>query len=160
MELSRLSAAELLALHGEVSDALRARGITRSSNNPVGDLAEYLFCRTFGWKQADKSAAHIDAIGEDGSRYQIKARRVTRFNKSRQLGALRELSGGHFDFLAGILFSHNYSILRASIIPHAVVLERSAFVERTNSHRFLLHDDVWEAPDVRDVTTEIRATII
>jgi hypothetical protein len=160
MELSRLSVSALLALHGEVSDALRARGITRSSNNPVGDLAEYLFCRTFDWKQADKSVAHIDAIGEDGTRYQIKARRVTVFNKSRQLGALRELRGGHFDFLAGILFSDNYSILRAAIIPHAVVLERSTFVERTNSHRFLLHDDVWDAPGVRDVTAEMQATII
>jgi hypothetical protein len=160
MDLSHLSASELLALHGQVSDALRTRGITRSSNNPVGDLAEYLFCKAFDWKQADKSVAHIDAIGQDGSRYQIKARRVTRFNKSRQLSALRDLKGGHFDFLAGILFAEDYSIMRAAIIPHAVVLARSAFVERTNSHRFLLHDDVWDDPGVHDVTTGMRATII
>jgi hypothetical protein len=160
MELSHLSVAELLALHGGIADELRARGITRSSNSPTGDLAEYLFCKTFGWTQSDKSVAHIDAIGQDGSRYQIKARRVTRFNKSRQLSALRDLKGGHFDFLAGKLFAEDYSIVRAAIIPHAVVLGRSAFVERTNSHRFLLHDDVWDAPGVRDVTVEVRATII
>src|ERR1700735_1524458 len=105
MDLNNLTASELLALHGRIADELRARGITRSSNSPTGDLAECLLCKTFGWTQSDKSVAHIDAIGEDGSRYQIKARRVTRFNKSRQLGALRELRGAHFDFLAGVLFS-------------------------------------------------------
>ena len=160
MELLHLSVSELLALHGYVSDELRSRGITRSSNNPVGDLAEYLFCKAFARTQSDKSVAHIDAIDQSGMRYQIKARRVTRFNKSRQLSALRDLKGGHFDFLAGILFAEDYGILRAAIIPHAVVLGRSAFVERTNSHRFLLHDDVWSAPGVRDVTAEMRATAI
>jgi hypothetical protein len=160
MDLTNLAVSELLALHGGIADELRARGITRSSNSPTGDLAEYLFCKTFGWTQSDKSVAHIDAIGQDGSRYQIKARRVTRFNKSRQLSALRDLRGGHFDFLAGMLFSEDYSIMRAAIIPHAVVLERSTFVERTNSHRFLLHDDVWDAPGIRDVTAEMQATII
>jgi hypothetical protein len=160
MDLHNLTTSELLALHGGIADELRAREITRSSNSPTGDLAEYLFCKTFGWKQADNSVAHIDAIGPDGSRYQIKVRRITRFNKSRQLSALRDLQGAHFNFLAGILFTEDFSILRAAVIPHSVVLERSAFVERTNSHRFFLHDDVWEAPGVRDVTAEIRATVI
>jgi hypothetical protein len=33
-------------------------------------------------------------------------------------------------------------------------------VERTNSHRFLLHESVWGEPGVRDVTRELRATIL
>jgi hypothetical protein len=41
LDLSHLSPAELLALHTRIADQLRARGITRSSNNPTGDLAEY-----------------------------------------------------------------------------------------------------------------------
>jgi hypothetical protein len=31
------------------------------------------------------------------------------------------------------------------------------FVERTNSHRSLLRDEIWNAPGVRDVATELRA---
>jgi hypothetical protein len=147
----------LLALHARVTEELRKQGITRSSNNPTGDLAEYLFCKAFGWKQAGNSNAHIDAIGHDGTRYQIKGRRVTRHNGSRQLSAIRDLAGAHFAFLAGVLFSEDYQVLRAAIIPCSVVVERSSFVERTNSHRFLLHDDVWSAPGVRDVTEELRA---
>ena len=105
MDLSQLSPVKLLALHAQIADQLRARGITRSSNNPTGDLAEFLFCKAFGWKQTDKSYAHIDAIGTDGLRYQIKGRKITRHNASRQLGALREPGGAHFDFLAGVLFA-------------------------------------------------------
>jgi hypothetical protein len=159
-DLSKLKPLQLLALHARVADELRARGITRSSNNPTGDLAEYLFCRAFGWKQAGNSNANVDAIGPDLVRYQIKGRRVTRYNKSRQLSALRDLEGAHFDFLAGILFSEDYSVLRAALVPYSVALERAAFVKRTNSHKLILRDDVWEAPGVRDVTTELRAVTL
>lgn len=157
MNVIDLTPRELLALHSQVADELRNRGITRSANNPTGDLAEYLFCRAFGWAQADKSARSIDAVAPDGTRFQIKGRRVTRFNKSRQLSALRDLAATHFDILAGVLFNEDYSVMRAALIPHAVALERATFVQRTNSHRFLLRDDVWNAPGVRDVTAKLQA---
>jgi hypothetical protein len=47
--------------------------------------------------------------------------------------------------------------MRAALIPCAVAIDRAKFVKRTNSHRFLLRDDVWNAPGVRDVTAELRA---
>jgi hypothetical protein len=73
------------------------------------------------------------------------------------LSAIRDLSGAHFDFLAGVLFDEDYRIMRAALIPHAVAMERATFVERTNSHRFLLRDEIWNAPGVCDVTTELHA---
>lgn len=156
MDLTSLTPPQLLVLHAEVADELRRRGITRSSNNPTGDLAEYLFCKAFGWKQADNSQANVDALGTDGKRYQIKGRRVTRFNKSRQLSAIRDMAGSHFDFLAGVLFNEDFTVMRAVLIPHATALEQSTYVERTNSHRFLLRDSIWQASGVRDVTNELR----
>jgi hypothetical protein len=156
-ELLRLGSPQLLALHARISDELRARGITRSSNNPVGDLAEYMFCKAFNWKQPGNSHANIDAVCPDGIRYQIKARRITKHNKSRQLSAIRSFDGGHFDFLAGVLFAEDYSIFRAAIIPRDVVKSRAVFIKYTNSHKFLLRDDVWSLPGVRDVTAELRA---
>lgn len=157
MDLSSLAPRDLLALHARVADELRTRGITRSSNNPTGDLAEYIFCKAFGWKQASNSNANIDAIGTDGIRYQIKGRRITRYNNSRQLSAIRDLDGAHFDFLAGVLFNEDYSVMRAALIPHAIALARASFVERTNSHRFLLRDDIWDAEGVCNVTVELQA---
>jgi hypothetical protein len=156
MNLSDLAPLALLALHAQVADELRARGITRSANNPTGDLAEYLFCKAFSWSQAGNSHANIDAIGPDGTRYQIKGRRMTRHNKSRQLSAIRDLQGAHFDFLAGVLFAEDYTVQRAALIPYAVAVATASFVKRTNSHRFMLRDEVWHAPGVRDVTMQLR----
>jgi hypothetical protein len=160
IDISTLPSHALLALHGKIASELRFRGVTRTLNNPVGDLAEYLFCKAFGWKQENNSNARIDAVDSEGVRYQIKGRRISPGNKSRQMGAIRDLAGEHFEFLAGVLFSEDFGILRAAIIPCSVVVERSSYVTNTNSHRFLLHDDVWNAPGVRDVTVELRKIIV
>jgi hypothetical protein len=156
-DLTQLSVAQLLLLHCRIAEELRTRGITRTANNPTGDLAEYLFCKAFNWQQAGNSKAGFDAVCPAGVRYQIKGRRITRHNGSRQLSAIRDLKGGHFEFLAGVLFYEDYTVLRAAIIPPDVVTTRSKYVEHTNSHKFLLRDDVWNAPRARDVTAELRA---
>ena len=75
-------------MHAEVSEELRPR---RSSNNPIGDLAEHLFCRASGWKQAPSSKRDADATDAAEVRYLIKGRRLMPHNNSRQLGALRDL---------------------------------------------------------------------
>jgi hypothetical protein len=157
MEIPVLNSRQLLALHAQITHELRERGITRSSNNPTGDLAEYLFCKAFGWQRMGKATAYVDAEGPGGTRYQIKGRRMTPPSHSRELGILRELPGGHFDFLAGVLFAEDYSVFRAAIIPRAVVVEHAKFVEWTNGYKFLLLDNIWEANGVRDATAELRA---
>jgi len=157
MNVENLSVPELLVLHSQIAEELRRRSITRTANNPTGDFSEYLFCKAFGWNQAGNSHANVDAVSSDGTRYQIKGRRITRYNSSRQLSAIRDLDGGHFDFIAGVLFNEDYTVLRAALIPHSIAVERAKFVERTNSHKFLLRDDVWNATGVRDVTAELQA---
>jgi hypothetical protein len=76
---------------------------------------------------------------------------------SRQLSALRDLGGAHFDFLAALLFTENYGVQRAAIIPRCIIEERARFVDRTNSHKFLLRDDIWDVNGARDMTRELRA---
>lgn len=156
--LGKISIRELLNLHSEVLEELRNRGVVRSSNNPVGDYAEYLFCQSFGWELADNSEKDADAFALDGTRYQIKGRRMTRHNASRQLGALRRLPDENFKFLAGVLFNEDFTVLRAALIPHRLVLENSTFVKETNSWRFMLRDETWEWPEVEDVTETLKKT--
>lgn len=143
-------------MHAAVSEELRRRGVIRSSNNPVGDLAEHLFCRAFGWKQAPNSMRDADATDDADVRYQIKGRRLTPHNNSRRLGALRELPAQGFDVLAAVLFQEDHRILRAALIPYARVVDLAKRVERTNSWRFLLRDAVWSVPGVHDVTADLR----
>jgi hypothetical protein len=155
IDFQKLTSPELLALHAALAEELRKRGVTRSSNNPVGDLAENIFCRAFGWKQAGKSMRDADATDDAEVRYQIKGRRLTAHNRSRQLGAIRELPKRGFDVLAAVLFREDYRVLRAALIPHSVVVKLAKRVDRTNSWRFLLLDAVWTNPDVRDVTADL-----
>ena len=120
-------------------------------------MAEHLFCQAFGWRQENNSKAHFDAVAADGGKYQINGRRLTRHNKCRQLGAIRDLDRNGFGYLAGVLFNEDYSVLRAAIIPYVVVKARAKFIAHTNSHKFMLHEDVWKADGVEDVTEKLRA---
>ncbi|CDN46571.1 hypothetical protein [Neorhizobium galegae] len=147
--------ADLLKIHASIIEELRNRKILRSANSPTGDLAEYLFCAAFGWDQALNSMKALDAVDTAGVRYQIKGRRMHQRNKSRQLSVIRDLEG--FDVLAAVLFDDDYKIVRAALIPAAVVKEKAVYIGRTNSHKFMLKDVIWDVPDVLDVTAQLRA---
>ena len=156
-ELTSKSILELLALHVDALEELRRRGVLRSANNPVGDLAEYLFCVAFGWKQAANSERGFDATDKDGIRYQIKARRAHRhgsYLQSRHLSAIRSLDT--FDMLAVALFDDYYRIKQAALIPASVVRERSKYQRHTNSRIFMATDDVWDIPGVVDVSERLK----
>jgi hypothetical protein len=151
------SGRSLLADYCRVVDELERLGITRSSNVPTGDLAEFMFCKAFGWTKTDNSTPHFDAKDAAGVRYQIKGRRENRAGDPPHLSAIRDLDGEHFDKLAAVLYSHEFDVLRAAIIPRSVVVRRSQYVKRTNSHRFILHPSVWEEPGVTDVTKRLKS---
>jgi hypothetical protein len=151
------SVRELLQYHGLILDELRRREVVRTSNAPGGDYAELLFARAFGWKLENSSASGHDATDDAGVRYQVKSRRLTPSNGSRQLSAIRRLPDQTFDYLAGVLFDPAYCVVKAAIIPHALVLERARRKEHTNSWAFMLEDVVWDAECVRDVTEALRA---
>ena len=88
----------------------------------------------------------------------MKARRITPANPSRELGAIRDIAGQHFDFLAGLLFDQSCDVIyRAAIIPHAVVMKHARPAPHSNSHKFLLRDDIWDVPGVCDVTDKLSA---
>ena len=154
-DLKNMPLNDLLALHAAIMNQLRDRGVARSANNPTGDLAEYLFCRAFGWQQAPNSEKGFDATDGDGNRFQIKGRRLHRLNKSRQLSAIRDFDG--FDTLAAVLFDDDYRVFRAALIPREIARTRSKFIEHTNSNKFILTDSVWDTPGVTDVTAELQA---
>ncbi|MER9483451.1 hypothetical protein NKI74_29630 [Mesorhizobium sp. M0494] len=146
---------ELLILHSQIMDELRDREIVRTANAPLGDYAELLFATAFGWSLEGNSSNGHDATDTAGMRYQIKSRRVTPRNASRQLSAIRRLPDNTFDFLAAVLFNESYRVTKAIVIPHAVVVRRAKRVEHTNSWRFILDDGVWAEESARDVTAAL-----
>ncbi|MDZ4777743.1 MAG: hypothetical protein SGJ23_13260 [Alphaproteobacteria bacterium] len=157
-DIREQSAQELLQVYGDVLAELREKGIVRTGNNPIGDFAETLFIRTFGWVSESNSAKGHDAIDDTGARYQIKTRRITNKNRSRELGVLRNLDDVPFDYLAAVLLGERFEITRAIILPISAVNERSAFRAHINGWKFHLNDSVWTHPDARDVTEQLQAT--
>ena len=148
---------DLLQLHGRVLDELRARSVVRTGNAPLGDYAEWLFARAYGWRLEGNSSAGHDAADREGARFQIKARRLqTDGRGSRQLSVLRNLEAAGFDMLAAVLFAPDYSVWRAALIPFSIVRERSARVLHVNGWRFILEDAVWSLSGVVDATQALQ----
>ncbi len=149
---------DLLRTQAAAIEELRRRGVVRTGNAPLGDYAEHLFARAFHWKLTPNSATSYDAENGDGIRFQIKARRLrTEAPGERQLGVMRALPDAGFDYLAAILFNRDFSVRRAALVPHAMVLARAVHVRHVNGWRFILDDAVWLLEGVQDVTSSLRS---
>jgi hypothetical protein len=159
-DLLNLSVKELLKLHSDIGQELWARSIIRSANNPAGDLAEYLFCKAFGWDQAGNSEKGYDAVDTGRVRYQIKSVRMHRRRKSRQVSSLRNLDRRPFDVLAGVLFNEDYTVRRAALVPIETVEMNVSNSKHTNSHIFHLRDAIWDDPGVTDVTKRLVEVVL
>ncbi len=159
MELSSLknySPKELLQLTGKIIDELSAREIIRTSNNPVSGYTEWLVSQRLGLTLCGNSEKGFDATDKSGVKYEIKARRVTPSNKSRQLSAIRHLDGEHFDFLIAVVFDKTFDVILALKIPRSVVVAKSSYVKSTNSYKLEAKDSLKNEPGVEDVTPLLR----
>lgn len=132
--LSDMSTEELLALWSSSMGELYGRGMIRSFNNPVADYAEGLVAKLLGLTLAASSTSGYDAIGPDGLRYQIKARRLVSPNASRQLGMLRRLDQDPFDYLIVVLFRPNFELQEIWKIPIDLVRKHASYRAHTNAH--------------------------
>ena len=152
VDIESLSALQLLQLNAKIIARLKIIGATRTSN-ATGDYAEHLCAKAFGWTLENNSNAGFDAV-HDGVRVQIKCRRPTISNPSRQLGEFSKFETKKFDLLAAVLFAEDFTVLRAAIIPWDVI-DRLAY-DVQGRRRFYLRDAVWHEPDVEDVTSALR----
>jgi hypothetical protein len=147
---------ELLKSYDAILEELRKRNIVRNSNPPAGGYGEYLAARALGLDLETNSNADYDATDKKSCKYEIKARRITRHNPSRQLSAIRNIENCHFDFLIGILFLSDFSVFKAALIPRSVVVQKCRFSNHTNSSIFILNDSIWECEGVKDITTVLQ----
>ncbi|MEZ6030534.1 MAG: hypothetical protein R3C46_12400 [Hyphomonadaceae bacterium] len=143
----------LLNDYARAIDVLKARGIIRTKN-VVGCYAEHLFAHAFDWVLEANSKDGYDAKDGEGRRVQIKSRRVSSTNKSRQLGDMPPDSKIRFDLLAGVVFAPDFIVDCAVIMPRDVLIGlRSGETKRP---RFHLREAVRHVEGVRDVTQELR----
>lgn len=160
MNLATLSVHELLSLQADAIDELKKRGVLRTKNNPVGDYAEWLVSHALNLTLAKNSSAGYDALSqsEPNKRVQIKARRVTPNNRSRQLGVIRNLETKDFDDLVAVIFNELYEIEEAVSIPHAVISEYSSFRAHVNGHVLHIRGALLTDARVRNIRAELNAS--
>ncbi len=156
INLEELKTNQLFSLYRRVLSELERRRVTRSANNPVADYAEQLAAKTLGLRLASKSTKGYDANDEDGKRYEVKCRHLSARNPSRQLSPFRALDDYHFDFLVGIIFEPDYSVKRACLVPHAVVLQNATHRAHVNGFILHLNDNIWQLEGVKDLTYDMQ----
>lgn len=157
MSLSELTNTELLNLQVAAVEELRSRGVVRTTNNPIGDYAERLVSTVLGLKLAENSSAGYDAESPSGVKIQIKARRVTTRNPSRQLSAIRNLERHDFDELVAVIFNESFEIVEAVSIPHALVAKYGSYRAHVNAHILHVRGRLLEDPRVTNLKNELNA---
>lgn len=153
--LTSLTHLELLSLHSDILAELHSRGVIRTKNNPVGDYAEWLVSEALGMILLSNSSAGADAIDADGMKVQIKARRVTPDNPSRQLSALRNYEAADFDYLIAIIFDETYNVLDGYKIPHEVIRDYARHSNHVNAHIITLKGIILSDLRVIDIKEQL-----
>ncbi len=119
-QLGDASTPALLAGYARTIAVLRARGVIRTSNAPLGDYAEWLVWRAVGGTIEPNSTKSHDVTDTFGRRLQVKARLVSSPPTAGQLQT-SVFRSWDFDFVVLVqLAERDYSVVRASMLPARV----------------------------------------
>jgi hypothetical protein len=141
---------ELLQGITRILEELKRRGTIRTDSALVGEYAESLVADRLRLKLQTNSNAGYDAVDSQGARYQIKGRKVTASNPSRQLGNIHNLETGNFDFLIAVVFHSDFSIESVLKISHEGV--RKLAKPKSNYHILVLGKAIMQDSLVEDIT--------
>jgi hypothetical protein len=157
MILESLKPIELLRLQADATNELRRREIVRTHNNPLGDYTEWLVSKKMGLNLEGNSKASYDAISEAGVTFQIKGRRITPENKSRQLSAIRKYESKDFDWLIAVIFNQNFSICSAYLLPHEVIGEYYPHKEHVNGRVVSMSGPILADGRVMEISEQLES---
>jgi hypothetical protein len=138
---------QMVALYGEVMGELHRRGIVRSGNNPIADMAETVVADYFGVEPELPNRKSYDVKTKDGKRIQVKALRRTKSTR-RGLSALRTLG---FDYVAVVIFELDMELVEVVLIPLAAVKAHMGWSKTWKSHRLSVTKKLLDDPRVRRI---------
>jgi hypothetical protein len=146
----------LLSLYRGILRELKSRGVIRTENAPTGDYAEYLVARGLGGVLAMNSKKSWDVQLPNGDRIQVKARVVSDPPRAgqRQLSPFRSFE---FDATVVVLLRDiDFEVLRAVILPRAVVESSSVYRSHVNGYVMFATQDILDHPLAVDLTDRLR----
>jgi hypothetical protein len=142
------SDSQMVALYGEVIGELHRRGIVRSGNNPIADMAETVVADYFGVELEPPNRKSYDVKTKDGKRIQVKALRRTKSTRT-GLSALRTLG---FDYVAVVIFELDMELVEMVLIPLAAVKAHMGWSKTWRSHRLSVTKKLLDDPRVRRIS--------
>lgn len=151
LDITTYTTEELLQLHTAINRELQQRAVLRTRNNFVGDYAEWLVADRLNLQLSANSKKGYDATDSDGLRYQIKGRRTSTTNSSRQLGVIRNLDAHQFDVLVAVVFDESWTLVSAFSIPYESVKDLARFSAHQNGHLLHARPSLLNHPDVTDL---------
>lgn len=100
-----LSVGELLATYSNVLSELKHRGLVRTNNAPIGDLAEYCAAVVYDGLLAPNSEKSYDLVAADGRKVQVKVRLIR--PATRPSAVFSPIRSFDFDVCAFILIDND-----------------------------------------------------
>lgn len=149
MHLKDMEVKELLQLQASITNELINRNVVRTQNNPLGDYTEWLVAKALDLELESNSKVGYDGISKSGIRIQIKGRRVTPKNDSRQLSAIRKYNEHDFDELVAVIYNEKFDIIEALQIPHEVIGKYASYRKHVNAHILILKGLILTDPKVK-----------
>lgn len=151
-DLSRVHVRELLQLEDMIIAELRDRGLVRTNNKPLGDIAEQVVRLARGGTLAPNSTRSHDIIDHDGHRIQVKAMGGQHPGRSGVFSPFRSFD---FDSAVFLVFeAGTFDILLAREAGPAEVRSTARYSPHTNGRLATLHQVKGMGVDVTD---EMRA---
>ena len=112
------STRELLADFAAIMRTLRERGVVRTNNNPIGDIAEAIVAEHYGGERGSFSQSGWDVLLPDGERLQVKALRRTGARGRRNLSPIRD---SDYDAVIVVIFDEDFRVIEGLRIERATV---------------------------------------
>lgn len=134
IDLAHIDDDGLVRLFGRLMRELRERGVVRTANNPIADIAERLVADYYDGHVAPSNERDYDVLTKAGDRLQVKALRRTQKGRS-TLSALR---GHGFTALVAVVFGEDFTVQEAFFIPLEVVEEYQRWSTTWKAHRLSL----------------------
>jgi hypothetical protein len=150
---------DLLAGYAKTLGILKARGVLRTANAPLGDYAEWLVWRAFGGTIEPNSTKSHDVSDATGRRLQVKARLVSERPTPGQLQT-SVFRTWNFDFAVLVqLAERDYAVVRASMLPALVFDEgrsNAKWSEHVKGWAVFMTPALMGHSDAVDVTQALR----
>lgn len=145
VDLSSMTIAEMLRLWAGTMTELRTRGMVRTANNPVGDIAEAIVHEHYGGTRGSFSQKGWDVQDLAGRRLQVKSMRRTGQRGRRNLSAIRD---SDYDLVVIVVFDPDFILTTALEVPRKVVEELFAIRPYVNGRIITVTDALLQHPKV------------